>query len=330
MNLQTIIYNNNLLYLAALDNNIQLVDSLFNRGYPKSLKEIPSKFKDVATEELNKINFSYNTATVGLVKDLIGNQQQLSMLTHCLFHLVKNDKFKLISKEFQTICGHAFYYGNLKAFELLCQVFNKSELCENKSLLWYIHQTKRSKVLSKKNKDELCLYIENLGVDWSKAEQTLVRWANMNRTLEDFQYFYQKRKESLKNHPQGERFMRKELAKCIESFLIWSVDIESNLQSPLLSYIATRKEFTKLNPYEGYWVILRKCYQLSKHFQIENLAMETFFQNLLNNNPDLIFHLSKSKAKIPQLNSIIEKIKLKEKLSKELPISNKKSTIQKV
>jgi hypothetical protein len=330
MNLQTIIYNNNLLYLAALENNLQLVDSLFSRGYPKSLRDIPSKFKDVGNEELNKVTSSYNNGTISLVKDLLKNSQQLPMLTHCLYHLVKNDKFKGIMKEFQTICGNAFYYGNLKAFELFCQVFGRDELCDNKSLLWYIHQVKRSKAISKKSKDEICSYVENLGLDWAKAEHTLVRWANMNRNLEDFQYFYHKRRDALKSHPQNDRIIRKELAKCIEAFLLWSVDVESNLQSPLLGYIATRKEFTRLNPYEGYWVILRKCYQLSKHFQIDYLAMETFFQTLLNKYPDLIFHLSKSKAKIPQLNSIIEKIKLKEKLSQELPISNKKATVQKV
>lgn len=330
MNLQTIIYNNNLLYLAALENNLQLVDNLFNRGYPKSLKEVPSKLKEVGTEELNKVSSSYNNATINLIKELVKYPQQLPMLTHSLYYLIKSDKSKSIVKDFQSICGHAFYYGNLKAFELFCQVFGKDELCDNKSLLWYIHQAKRNKTLSKKAKDEICNYVENLGLDWSKSEQTLVRWANMNRNLEDFQYFYHKRKESLKTHPQNDRILRKELSKCIEAFLLWSVDVESNLQSPLLSYIATRKEFTRLNPYEGYWVILRKCYQLSKNFQIDYLAMETFFQNLLNNNPDLIFHLSKSKAKIPQLNSIIEKIKLKEKLSQELPISNKKSTVQKV
>jgi hypothetical protein len=330
MNLQTIIYNNNLLYLAALENNTQLVDNLFNRGYPKSLKEIPSKFKELGGDDLNKVSLSYDSATINLLKELVKHPQQLPMLTHCLYYWIKNDKFKWFNKEFQIICGHAFYYGNLKAFELFCQIFNKDELCDNKSLLWYVHQAKRNKALSKKTKDELCLYIENLGLDWSKADQTFVRWANMNRTLDDFQYFYHKRKESLKNHPQNEKIIRKELTKCIESFLQWSVDVESNLHNPLLTYIATRKEFTKLNPYEGYWVILRKCYQLSKHFPIDDLAMETFFQKLLSSNPDLIFHLSKSKAKIPQLNSLIEKMKLKEKLSQELSISSKRDVIQKI
>lgn len=330
MNLKTIIYNNNLLYLAAIENNIQLVDSLFNRGYPKSLKEVSSKFKDASKDELNKVIASYHNATIHLIKELVKDSENLPMLTHCLYYLIKYEKFKWIQKESSSICGQAFHNANIDAFELLCKVFGKDGLCENKSLLWYIHQAKRNKSLSKRVRDDVSSYIENLGLDWSKAEQVLVRWANMNRNLEDFQYFYNKRKEGLKNNPQGEKILRKELTKCIETFLLWSVDVEGNLQNPLLIHIATRKEFIALNPYEGYWVILRKCYQLSKHFEIDYSAMETFFQNLLNNNPDLIFHLSKSKAKIPQLNSLIEKIKLKEKLSQELSISNKVSKVQKV
>lgn len=331
MNLKTLHYNNNLLYLAAIENNIDMVNNLFSRGYPKSLKDTSAKLKQASSnEDVNKVVTSYHNATVNLIKNLVKHQHHFQMLTHCLYHLVKNEKFKWIHREHQSICSQAFYYGNTKAFDLLCDVFGKEKLCESKALLWYIHQARRNKLLSKKAKEDLCLYIESLGIDWSQADMCLVRWAKMNRNLEDFQYFYQKRKEGLKSVGANTNTLRKELSKCIESFLSWSIDVENNLKNPLLNHIATRKEFTKINPYEGYWVILRKSYKLSNYFEVDTLAMEDFFQNLLNDHPDLIKHTSKSKIKIPQLNNMIEKINLKEKLSQKLAISTQIRVVNKI
>jgi hypothetical protein len=334
MSLKTIHYNNNLLYLAAIENNIEsisMVNNLFNRGYPKSLNEISNKIKKTGSkEDLNKVITSYHNATVHLIKDLIKHPKDFQMLTHCLYFLIKNEKFKWIYREAQSICGEAFYYGNIKAFELLCDVLGKEHLCDQKSLLWYLHQARRNKALSKKVKEELCTYIEGFGIDWSKANLCLVRWANMNRSLEDFQYFYNKRKSGLRNNPQNQQILKKELSKSIEAFLLWSIDVETNLHNPILTYIANRKEFTRVNPYEGYWVILRKCFSISRHFEVDFTAMEVFFHRLLNSDPNVIKYLSKSKARIPQFNNIIEKVKLKEKLSNNLSISTKKNVIQKI
>ena len=331
MNLKTFEYNNNLLYLSAMEGNKELLSQLLEKGYPKSIKDIPKKVKKTTTpEELLKISKSYNNATYVLIKNLIETHKNISTLNICLKAFVRENKFLSIKLHHQILGGLAFYHGNLKAFELLCEVLGKEEMCTNTNLLWYIHQAKRNRLLSKRRKEILTEYLEKIGINWSEAKFCLVRWANIHRDLEDFKYFYNNRKKSLKNNPSKQKIIKRELSNCIERFLISAMDIENNIQKSALEYIATRSEFTKKNPYEGYLTIIRKSYRIASYMQLNTYFIEEYIHLLIKKEPNIINYFTKSNVRVPQLFSFIEKINLHKKLSMTLKQLPKKETIKKI
>jgi hypothetical protein len=316
MNLKNILYNNNLFYLAAIEGNSRLVQNLVDKGYPKSINDIPRKIrKNTPLEELNKVLSSYINSTTILIKDLIQHSSSNNILLECLTYFILNNKIKSIEREYKNFAGQAFFYGNIEAFNILCDILGKEQLCKPHQLLWYIHQARRNTSLTKTERNRLTKYIEDIGVDWQDAKLSLIRWANIHRTLEDFKYFYSKRKNGLNGSKNQSIILRKELSGCIEMFLFNSMSIEKNLTEPVLDYIAKLKEFSTQNDYEGYMLIIRKSYKIAKQLNISTHFIDNYFHILLQKNPKMIDEISKSKAKVPQLNNLIDKAKLNKKLS---------------
>ena len=96
MNLKNILYNNNLFYLAAIEGNSRLVQNLVDKGYPKSINDIPRKIrKNTPLEELNKVLSSYINSTTILIKDLIQHSSSNNILLECLTYFILNNKNKI-------------------------------------------------------------------------------------------------------------------------------------------------------------------------------------------------------------------------------------------
>jgi hypothetical protein len=319
MHLSEIIsHNNNLFYIEAfVNNNIQMVNYLHSRGYPQSFQDISKKEqREFSVQDINTVNESYKMATFHLIRDLCKDVKYLPVLEKCLDYVGKTLNFK--ENEHRIVASAAVSNGNIEAFDLICNFFYTENLNQPKHLLWYIHDARRSK-LPKKEKEHLCNYLESLGLDWGSASDCLTRWANSHRKLDDFKYFYNKRRAAIKNSNK----LKNEMVYAIESFLK-IYDLETNLREPVLDFIATRPEFiTKDNPYGGYFTIIKKAYRVAEKLDLDYDPVEQYFKYLLSKHGDIEAYLNK--AKIPELQDNVAKILLKEKLDKGLNYSSVKN-----
>ncbi len=324
-------YNNNLLYLAAIEGNMDLVSQLINKGYPKSVNEIPKTIKNqFSNTDLNRLIKSFHNSTIILINHLLEKESNSEILVLCLKSFLHNKKIASTNKHYQNWGGISFYHGNIKGFEILCEIFGKDNFSKNNHLLWYIHQCKKNPILTHKKKKLLTDYIEKIGIDWNEANLCLVRWANTNRTITEFNYFYNKRKNALKKQPNGKMLLKKELSKSIEKFLFYNLDLEVNLKNPILNRIASCSELNQKSPYEGYWIILRKIYKISSLMNLKTEFIENYFYSLLKTHPKMINTMTNSKVRIPELFSVIEKIKLNQKLYSTLPNIGTKEPLRKI
>lgn len=326
MKKNTIYYNNNLLYLSLIEDNLNLLQLLVEKNYPQKLSHLSYyKRKKLSPDEINKISLSYNNALIIGIKDLISEPKKNKTLSFFLNLLENNNKIKEIQPRLKSYMGLCFYFNNLEAFKKISKYYNKEY--DSKTLQFFIIQARKSNC-SLQQKKILCDYINQLGdINWSDFSHCFKFCVNTNIKIEDLDYFYEQRKKHI---PKISKYnLRKEMISSLDKFL-YPLDLEKDLLNPVLNHFIHKPEFVTVDPCDGYFWLIKKSLKLYPKITID---IDSKVQDLLlfyiiktqeriQPENDLIGYLYKKRGSLKPLKEKIEKLYLKHNLEKSFPINN--------
>lgn len=325
---------NNAFYRSALSFNFNAVEALLESGIPKNSKDeiLKNALSSVSSDMSNKLRDKLDTSYKAIISDLlfhmVKDESFLQMLKFCIGRL--SPKVKELVVSYHALASSAIEYGNIDTFDWLCSHAKNTgqSILNAEHLLFYIHKARQNPT-DKKYKVSLATnYIESFNLDWKKSKHALVRCANINRMYEDFVYFYDKRKTSLKENSNNLYVLSKELKQALESFLKKG-DLKENLQSNSLKFFREVQEFKKTkNPYFSEHLIIKTAVKIAKKMDLSFLTIHEYILEkcLL----DKSFTTSLTKLKIEEINDFLQKCILNHKLQITLQAKTKKTLTVKI
>ncbi len=330
MKKNTIYYNNNLLYLSLIEDNLSLLELLFEKKYPKKLTDLSYyQRKKLSQEEIKKIVLSYNNALIIGIKDLISDPKKNKTLDFFFKLLQKHNKIKEISSKIKSYMGLCFYFNNLEAFKTISSFYTQDY--DSKTLQFFLIQARKSHC-SLHRKEILCQYIYKLGdIKWSEFNNCFKYCVNSNIKIDDLDYIYTNRKKHISKN--SKHSLRKEMIGALDRFL-YPLDLEKDLFNSVLNHFIIKPEFVNVHPCDGYFWIIKKSLKIYPKITVEvdskikellisyiiKIQEETSSQN------DLISYLYKKRNLLKPLKENIEKLYLKYQLEKSFSNNNFKKS----